>query len=445
MDAHASPSPAAAPRLWPDSTIVCLGGGSLTDEDLERCHAAQRAGDVRVIAVNDAYRRAPWADVLYACDAKWWGWHPAAASVSALKFGLRARGRQHDVYPEGVTLLADTGPTGLELAPTGLRTGSNSGFQAINLAVHLGARRVLLLGYDMAPCPDGQSHWFGEHPDGQVPPFGMFLRAAPVLARALDAQGIEVINCSRHTALTVFPRQPLAEVLQGSEVTPVTTPAAPRVAVCLVTCGRYEYTRRTVATFLQHNDLTLVDAVHADDASADPRLDALAADAGFETVVRHRHRRGAQATRAALVRAAAARGADWVLMLENDWESARPIPWALFDFIRQDASIYCLRLYGQFKERDSRRPCFTKHIGRQNARVQWVPLVGAPEPAEVGEIHWGSPPALTRVAEALWLHEDTASDYAAGVKSGELALCTARVVDNVVYHIGADRTRRFQR
>jgi len=33
----------------------------------------------------------------------------------------------------------------------------------VNLAVQLGAARILLLGYDMRAV-DGKTHWFGEHP-----------------------------------------------------------------------------------------------------------------------------------------------------------------------------------------------------------------------------------------------------------------------------------------
>ena len=32
-------------------------------------------GKARVIAVNDAWRLAPWADILYACDGRWWRHH----------------------------------------------------------------------------------------------------------------------------------------------------------------------------------------------------------------------------------------------------------------------------------------------------------------------------------------------------------------------------------
>lgn len=49
-------------------TIVCVASGeSLTRADVNYCR-----GKARVLAINDNYRIAPWADWLYACDGRWW-------------------------------------------------------------------------------------------------------------------------------------------------------------------------------------------------------------------------------------------------------------------------------------------------------------------------------------------------------------------------------------
>ena len=196
------------PRLWPESTFVCLGcGPSLIPADVEACR-----GRARVLAVNDAWRLAPWADVLYACDARWWRHYQGVPAFHGLKFGLEP------VIYRDVQTLQDTGPEGLEVEPTGLRTGRNSGYQAINLAVHLGARRILLLGYDMQRT-GGAAHFFGEHPEGlrQPSPFETFLAAFPTLLGPLATLRIDLVNCSRHTALTSVPGGVLADWLPPRE------------------------------------------------------------------------------------------------------------------------------------------------------------------------------------------------------------------------------------
>ncbi len=192
------------PRLWPGSTIVCIGGGpSLTPADVDRCRRHH------VIAINDAIRLAPWAEVLYACDRLWWDWHPEAHDFLGLKFSLDPR-----VTFPGVVTLKNTGSVGLELDPSGLRNGKNGGYQAINLAVHLGAHVIVLLGYDMAPSREtGESHWFGEHPNQCLPPLVAFREKMRTLTGPLNELGIVVVNASRYTELDAFPRLSLEEAL----------------------------------------------------------------------------------------------------------------------------------------------------------------------------------------------------------------------------------------
>jgi len=208
----ASPSrlnkPAAVEKLWPESTVVCLAGGpSLTAEDVDACR-----GRAHVVAVNDAYRLAPWADVLYGSDAAWWRVHQGVPNFQGLKYSIWVSGQR---WPAGVHVLRNAGSDGLEADPHALRSGRNSGYAAINLAVHLGARRIVLLGYDLQLGPDGKTHWFGDHPSSltRSSPYAHFLAKFQTLPAPLQALGIEVVNCSRRTALKVFPMRPLREVL----------------------------------------------------------------------------------------------------------------------------------------------------------------------------------------------------------------------------------------
>lgn len=204
----------AVPKLWPGATVACLGGGpSLTGADVDACR-----GRLRVVAVNDAYRLAPWAEVLYACDDRWWRWQhqlrrDEIAAFAGLRYSIDPRAKR---WP-GVQVLRNTGADGLEIAPTGLRHGRNSGYQAINLAVHLGASRIVLLGYDMQRS-GGKSHWFGEHPMPGKSLFVAFREKYASIVKPLRDAGVEVINCSRQTALTAFPQQPLEAVLQQATV-----------------------------------------------------------------------------------------------------------------------------------------------------------------------------------------------------------------------------------
>lgn len=99
---------------------------------------------------------------------------------------------------------------GLSFDPAYIHEGGNSGYQAINLAVHFGAKRILLLGYDM-----GGKHWFGDHPKSLPVKsnYQIFMDNFATLPNDLKAAGVEVINCSRKTALAVFPRSTIEREL----------------------------------------------------------------------------------------------------------------------------------------------------------------------------------------------------------------------------------------
>lgn len=194
------------PCKWPASTIVCLGGGpSVTAADLTACQGYP------VIAINSSIFDVPWADVLYAGDAKWWGWHQGAEWFTGLRYALQDSVERR--WPRVVSLTC-TGMGGIETAPWGLRSGWHSGHAAINLAVHLGARRIVLLGYDLKPSPDGQHHHHPEHPDGRHPNYARALAMMQTLVEPLAALKVEVVNCSSDTALTLWPRLPVSEVLR---------------------------------------------------------------------------------------------------------------------------------------------------------------------------------------------------------------------------------------
>lgn len=196
---------ASVPKVCPGGTVVCLASGpSLTADDV----AVARRADA-VVAINTTYQMAPWATVLYAADAPWWTWHHGVPTFAGLKYSLSA-----DAARWGVHILKKTGVDGLETNPDGLRTGQNSGYQAINMAVHLGAARVLLLGYDMQLGPKRESHWHGDHPSTVVSPFASFLPHFSTLIQPLADLGIAVINCTRRTALRCFPMMPITDVLQ---------------------------------------------------------------------------------------------------------------------------------------------------------------------------------------------------------------------------------------
>lgn len=87
----------------------------------------------------------------------------------------------------------------------GIPSGGNSGFQAVNLAYILGAKTILLLGFDMHG-----DHYFGKHPKklDVCSPFNNFIKSFETITK-----DVEIINCTRKTNLNCFPKMRIESVL----------------------------------------------------------------------------------------------------------------------------------------------------------------------------------------------------------------------------------------
>lgn len=199
------------------------------------------------------------------------------------------------------------------------------------------------------------------------------------------------------------------------------------IALCLQMCDRPEATARTLHSLTAHVDLGRFRLLAADDASVTSENIGLADQHGFTLVSAPRTTRiGMSATRRELALAAARAGAEWVFLLENDIDILRPFPWDLFTFVAGRPDVYCLRLFGRYKDAAQTDACLDVHK-RTRRPAGWRPLKGAPEPAQIGRIHWSAQPAVTRTADLVRLLTD-------GAESSDR---TVRVKRNVTGHFGA--------
>lgn len=197
---------------WRGQTaVIAASGPSLTDAQIN----AVRAAGVRLITTNTTHERAPWADVHYACDLLWWKTNITKVRTKAACW-TQDRASAERWQLNWIRQAARPG-----LGTKDLHVNGNSGFGAINLAYLFGARRILLLGFDMREV-GGRKHWHIDHPKPCVQnmPFKEWLFKSVALARDLEKEGCEVINCCLDSALTVFKKMPLEEALRGSQTPP---------------------------------------------------------------------------------------------------------------------------------------------------------------------------------------------------------------------------------
>jgi len=76
----------------------------------------------------------------------------------------------------------------------------------------MGARRIILLGYDMQ-IKGKQTHWFGDHQDKSVSQYQSFRVRFDQMAGHAKELGLDIINCTRDTALTCFRKINLEDCL----------------------------------------------------------------------------------------------------------------------------------------------------------------------------------------------------------------------------------------
>jgi hypothetical protein len=166
--------------------------------------------------VNDAYKRLPFADILYACDACWWHARDGARDFGGERWssiGLPDRFRVNDKTREqrdyGMRLVFGDDQPGFSADPAMIHYGSNSGFQAVNMALHLGARHIVLVGFDM-----GGTHFFGAHtePLRNTGSYVSFIRAFNEAAKRLPSDVI-IVNGNPASKLACFPRMDLDNAL----------------------------------------------------------------------------------------------------------------------------------------------------------------------------------------------------------------------------------------
>jgi len=167
--------------------------------------------------VNDSFRLGPFADALYACDGDWWDhwWQPGCPSGASAFVGQKWSQDARAAETYGINRVPSVAELGLSLDPLRIHLGSNSGYQALNLAVLFGASRILLTGFDMKLSVGGQRHFFGDHPGSlnKASDYNQFIRAFHTTADDLKRAGVEVLNCTPGSALDAFPMAKLEDVI----------------------------------------------------------------------------------------------------------------------------------------------------------------------------------------------------------------------------------------
>lgn len=155
----------------------------------------------------------PDAPFHYACDSRWWDryYDDVKAGFNGESYTINDKDKSLNPSDKYDLIRCNSrhgNSLSKEFIHYGVQGGGNSGYQAVNLAYQKGAKVILLLGFDMHG-----DHFFGKHPRGLNgnSPFNSFIESF----KTIDCKtlGIEIINCTRKTALNCFPKMNLESAL----------------------------------------------------------------------------------------------------------------------------------------------------------------------------------------------------------------------------------------
>lgn len=182
---------------------VILGTGPSLSRQKPHIERMQRGG-AKIFGVNNTFNDFD-LDCWIACDPQWHDeYSPVVGGFDKWHWDRGVCDEYHYKYIEG------RWGDGLSTDKSYIHYGHSSGYQALNLAFHYGAKEVFLCGYDMRY--EGSRHYFeglsetdGEYPeklrkyssfDGLIKQYETIPKVNPDL---------KIYNCTKDSALTCFP------------------------------------------------------------------------------------------------------------------------------------------------------------------------------------------------------------------------------------------------
>lgn len=175
-----------------------------------------------VIGVNAAFLIGTWMDVAFFGDGKFF-FSNRRELISYPKLRISCnpniQNRKEAVFIKHV-LRDGSKRYGLTKRRGRVSWNHNSGGAAINLATQFGAKRIILLGFDMNLDKNNRQHWHSKYKSSnrknineKALPFQRHLKCFPMIAADAKRQGVEILNVSPDSAIKEFRKVRLNDLL----------------------------------------------------------------------------------------------------------------------------------------------------------------------------------------------------------------------------------------
>jgi len=222
------------PLMWEEADVWIVGGGpslpkqfgvpdKLVQEVISGSSPASVYSpymsflhDKHIIGVNCAYLLGNWIDMVFFGDDGFFN----KQEVGLAKFpGLRVTCHPKVVVDWIKVLARDPKYYGISDNSRTVSWNHNSGAAAISIAANAGAKRIILLGFDMKLSSANDQHWHDLYKKGKIVgkrqnklPFGKQLVGFPQIAKDAKKRGIEIINANPDSAINDFKKVSIKEL-----------------------------------------------------------------------------------------------------------------------------------------------------------------------------------------------------------------------------------------
>jgi len=220
------------PILEGETAILAATGPSVK-EQVKEIRDAKSGNRCKIITVNNSYELFPFADAHISCNLDWWR-HYWPKSAILREMGCPKFTWYKKIADEyGIQYVKAIVKDGLSTDPQILHINHGSGPMGINLALHLGVKKLLLVGHDMKFAKDYNGrikkagstdrHFFGEYPKqlqhwpsvkvGGNGNLNGLIEVYNKIAKQLPSLDMKIINCTPNSVLKSFPMSTLEKEL----------------------------------------------------------------------------------------------------------------------------------------------------------------------------------------------------------------------------------------
>jgi hypothetical protein len=178
--------------------------------------------DKHVIGINVAFMIGNWIDICFFGDN---GFYLKYKNELAKFPGLKVTCNQQPGRDGFVKCMARdvSHSKGISMEPGKVSWNFNSGCAAISIAAQAGAKRIMLLGFDMKLSDEKDQHFHDVYKRGKAIteqrlrrlPFRRHMRGCEQIARDAKRLGIEIVNLNPDSAIVQFRKVSLKEFLEN--------------------------------------------------------------------------------------------------------------------------------------------------------------------------------------------------------------------------------------